>query len=342
MYQHLLVPTDGSELSTQTIGSAVSFAKESGARITFFHAAPDFLATSEGALLLSAAPTIVSEHLAGGAHAILMKAEAAARAADVPHRSLYTVCDRAHEAIIRAAEEQGCDLIFMASRGPKSIGGLLLGSETLKVLMHSKIPVLVSSVSRNSTTPQMDKAIAIIQDEHRSLAAVLHALRNLPGAIAEHGRDAGFSLGIQLMQYIKEFPEKLHHPKEDTYLFSKLRQRTHATDETIAKLEQEHADNKALDAVEAALATYRKEGDSAMDGFIEAVDAYAASQWKHMALEEGVIIPAARTFLKEEDWIDIAEAFGKNGDPRFGIALSEEFRERFAALARQAQPMLKS
>jgi hypothetical protein len=65
----------------------------------------------------------------------------------------------------------------MASRGPKSIGGLLLGSKTLKVLMHSPIPVLVSSVMHNSTTPERDKAIGVILDEHRSTASVFHALR---------------------------------------------------------------------------------------------------------------------------------------------------------------------
>lgn len=338
MYKHLLVPTDGSELSNQTISSAVAFAKDAGASITFFYAAPDFLATGEGALLLSVAPAKVSEHIAGGAHAILMKAEAAARVASVQHDSVYSVSDRPHEAIIEAARERGCDLIFMASRGPKSIGGLLLGSETLKVLMHSRIPVLVSSVSRNSMTPQMDKAIAIIQDEHRSLAAVLHALRDLPKAV-ERGEVASFALALQMMQYIREFPEKLHHPKEDAYLFSKLRQRTDIANEAITALEQQHADKESLNDMEAALRQYEQAGESGSATFMAAVDIYASMQWRHMSLEETVILPAAKTYLREEDWVEIADAFGKNGDPRFGKKLNEEFRVRFENLARLAQPL---
>lgn len=339
MYQHLLVPTDGSELSNQTIGSAVTFARDAGAAITFFYAAPDFLATSDGALLRSAAPAIVAEHIAGDAHAILMKAEAAARSAGVRHKSFYRISDRPHESILQAAEEQGCDLIYMASRGPKSIGGLLLGSETLKVLMHSRIPVLVASVSRNSTTPEMDKAITLIQDEHRSLAAVLHALRNLPGSASRHEEEPNSVLADLLMRYIFEFPEKLHHPKEDEYLFSMLRKRTSAANDAIAKLEQEHADKRALHTMEAALRRYQQEGESARTDFVAAVDEYSSLQWQHMALEESVIIPAAKAHLQQEDWMEISTAFGKNGDPRFDKELSEEFRARFAQLARLAHPL---
>jgi nucleotide-binding universal stress UspA family protein len=88
MYRHMLVPTDGTELSTETVGSAVEFARKIGATITFFYATPDYLATSDGAIMRSISPEIAAEKAAGDARAILSKAEAAARTAGVSHRSL--------------------------------------------------------------------------------------------------------------------------------------------------------------------------------------------------------------------------------------------------------------
>ncbi|MDX9742010.1 MAG: universal stress protein [Gammaproteobacteria bacterium] len=339
MYKNLLVPTDGSQLSNQTIGSAVTFAKETGAAITFFYAAPDFLATGEGAALRSIAPALLPESIAGDANAVLLKAEAAARAAGVSHISLYKVSDRPHEAIVQAAEEQGCDLIFMASRGPKSIGGLLLGSETLKVLMHAKVPVLVSSVMRNSPTPDMNKALAIIQDEHRSLAAVLHAMQHLLNRAIEQSTTPDFQLFDQLLHYIREFPEKLHHPKENAYLFALLRQRTHTVDDTLAALEAEHADEAVLDELLSALRKYQAEGTAQAGEFAAALERFTNAQWRHMSLEEKVVLPAAQAHLLARDWQEIAHAFDKNGDPRFGAEPDAEFRKLFAKLARMTRPL---
>src|SRR4051812_27835409 len=118
MYKHLLVPTDGSTLSAVTITNAVEFARDAGARITFFHATPDYLATSDGALMRSMSPQIATDLATGETHAILSKAAAAARAAGVECETLYKVSDHPYEAILDAAEVQGCDLIFTSSRGP--------------------------------------------------------------------------------------------------------------------------------------------------------------------------------------------------------------------------------
>jgi hemerythrin-like domain-containing protein/nucleotide-binding universal stress UspA family protein len=334
MYQHILVPTDGTELSNQTIESAVAFATDAGARITFLYAAPDYLAKDDGALMRSVDPGFAVSAMSGDAHPVLMKAETAARAAGVPHESKFKISDRPHEAIVEAAIENNCDLIFMASRGPKSIGGLLLGSETLKVLMHASIPVLVSSVKRNSTTPDRDKAIGIILDEHRSLASVLHALRSVLNNAREQGMLPDFALLAQLVRYIREFTDRLHHPKEDTHLFAKLRLRTDTAEVALATLEREHADLTSLDGLDDALRHFEETGAAAEKGFSTALDAYTTMQWQHMSLEEQVILPAAKTFLQPEDWKDIAIAFGANGDPRFSTGSSQEFREMFGQIAR--------
>jgi nucleotide-binding universal stress UspA family protein len=145
MFKHILVPTDGSDLSTGTVSRAITFAREAGARITFFFAKPDYPVTfyGEGALIDPTTPDKFAEMADKQAADILTACEGLAKAADVESASTATVSDIPYEAIIAAAEAAGCDLIFMASHGRRGISGLLLGSETQKVLTHSKIPVLV-------------------------------------------------------------------------------------------------------------------------------------------------------------------------------------------------------
>jgi nucleotide-binding universal stress UspA family protein len=145
MFKHLLVPTDGSSLSEATVARAVSFAKDANARITFFYAQPDFPMPiyGEGALIDPTTPEQFAKSAAEEARTILEKARAMADEAGVVADSDTLVNEVPYEAIIDAADRHGCDLIFMASHGRRGIAGLLLGSETQKVLTHSKIPVLI-------------------------------------------------------------------------------------------------------------------------------------------------------------------------------------------------------
>jgi len=145
MFRHLLVPTDGSELSDSTVTRAISFAADAGARITFFSAKPDYPISfyGEGALIDPLTPEKFAEATEKQAADILRRAEETARAAGVSCDSLSLISDSPHDAIIEAAESQGCDLIFMASHGRRGLSALLLGSETQKVLTHSSVPVLV-------------------------------------------------------------------------------------------------------------------------------------------------------------------------------------------------------
>ena len=145
MFKHIFVPTDGSELSRATAQRAVSFAKEAGARITVFFAKPEYPIAyfGEGALIDPTTPEQFAKSAASEAEAILGKARSAAEAAGVACDSDTAVNEVPYEAIIDAADRHGCDLIFMASHGRRGIAGLLLGSETQKVLTHSKTPVLV-------------------------------------------------------------------------------------------------------------------------------------------------------------------------------------------------------
>jgi len=145
MFKNILVPTDGSELSSGTVRRAVSFAKEAGAQVVFFYAQPDFPMPiyGEGALIDPTTPEQFSQAAAAEAEAILSQARAIAEASEVPDVTDTAVNEVPYEAIIDAANRHACDLIFMASHGRRGLASLLLGSETQKVLTHSKVPVLV-------------------------------------------------------------------------------------------------------------------------------------------------------------------------------------------------------
>ena len=145
MFKNIFVPTDGSDLSRVTAQRAVSFAQEAGARVTVFYAKPEYPIAyfGEGALIDPTTPEKFAELADQQAKEYLSEVEKWCAEAGVTCATVAAASDIPYEAIIEAAEKAGCDLIFMASHGRRGISGLLLGSETNKVLTHSKIPVLV-------------------------------------------------------------------------------------------------------------------------------------------------------------------------------------------------------
>ncbi|WP_313951467.1 universal stress protein [Accumulibacter sp.] len=145
MFKHILVPVDGSDLSKETARRAVSFAKEAGARITAFFAKPEYPVSyyGEGALIDPTTPEKFAELAEQQAQQVLDFVVELCQNAGVKVDKLSLTSDIPYQAIIDGATQSGCDLIFMASHGRRGISALLLGSETHKVLTHSKIPVLV-------------------------------------------------------------------------------------------------------------------------------------------------------------------------------------------------------
>lgn len=143
MFKQILLPTDGSELSTRAVLAGVSFAKEIGAQVVGMTAVPDFHTVTLDADMLESTEDeylAASETRAGQRLAVVANA---AREADVPCNTVLVRSDQPYEAILHTARQQGCDLIIMASHGRRGISGVLLGSETQKVLVHSAIPVMV-------------------------------------------------------------------------------------------------------------------------------------------------------------------------------------------------------
>lgn len=143
MFQHLLLPVDGSPLSEAAFSKALVFAREARARVTVIRVIPDFHVYTYQVELLADTRTRFVQEATRNAAEYLRTLAAEAEAADVSCETLSVIHDHPYEAIIHAAQERACDLIVMASHGRRGLQGVLIGSETNKVLTHSTIPVLV-------------------------------------------------------------------------------------------------------------------------------------------------------------------------------------------------------
>ena len=148
MYNNILVPTDGSKLSGKAVKEAMGFAKACGAKLTVLHVMPDYRAyVSEHYHVPPEMAAPVKKKFQGEAAArskeIIDQACAQGAAAGVACAGISVVGDEPYEAIIKQATKSKCDMIIMSSHGRRGLQSLLLGSETAKVLVHSKIPVLV-------------------------------------------------------------------------------------------------------------------------------------------------------------------------------------------------------
>ena len=146
MYKHILVPTDGSKLSAKAIRAAARLARLSGAKLTGLCVTPPYVPPvyTEGmttyGVVSARAHKELKEKEAKKALAVV---EIEGQTSGVEVSKISLTADQPWRAIIGTARSKRCDLIVMASHGRRGLSALLLGSETAKVLTHSKIPVLV-------------------------------------------------------------------------------------------------------------------------------------------------------------------------------------------------------
>lgn len=143
MYKHLLVPIDGSKLSDKAVIHAAALAKAIGARITLMHVVPEYPMQiyAEGVSVTMVSRRDFAKAMKDEATKLLERAAAKVKDAEVD--TLQVTGNAPWEAILAGAKKSKADTIVMASHGRRGIASLLLGSETTKVLTHSKIPVLV-------------------------------------------------------------------------------------------------------------------------------------------------------------------------------------------------------
>lgn len=365
MYQHLLVPVDDSELSVANVGEAVRLARSFAvpARVTFFHATPDYGASVEGsrakahmqdrlhrAPLFSEGTTVrvpeltpeeFRERILGSSRALLAKACAAANAAQVSFDTHSAVSDDPAEAIVKAAKDTGCDLIVMASHGRTGLRALLSPSIATKVMRHAGVPVLITRTQGTDAQVEASKAIALIQDEHRSLAAVIYGMKRRIGEARDGTAGLDRDFFGRLVTYVEDYPEKRHHPKEEESLHRLLRDRGDEGRELMHRIEAQHLQEYRLAAALHDAWQACGQGASGVDPHLlqleQALDALAAHVWEHMRLEEETLLPLAQRVLRPDDWKEVAEAFEGNRDLGFGEWTDDDFRHHFASVANAAK-----
>jgi nucleotide-binding universal stress UspA family protein len=145
-YRHLLVPTDGSARSRKATAAAVRLARAIGARVTAIHVVAAGVPTLFSGSKLYGSGVLGREYrelVNRETRRVLAQVERQAASAGVPCRTLRRLAREPWRAILGAARAGGCDLIVMGSHGRGGVQSVLLGSQTVKVLAHSKIPALV-------------------------------------------------------------------------------------------------------------------------------------------------------------------------------------------------------
>ena len=143
MYKNILIPTDGSELAATAVRHGIALAKSIGAKITVLTTTEPFHVFSTDTRMLADTAPIYKKHAAEFAAKTLDGVAKLAASAGVSCETVHLEDGVPYEGIIKTANVKNCDLIVMASHGRRGVSAIVLGSETLKVLTHSKVPVLV-------------------------------------------------------------------------------------------------------------------------------------------------------------------------------------------------------
>ena len=168
--------------------------------------------------------------------------------------------------------------------------------------------------------------IGTLREEHRSLRTVLHILERLLRDISELRSEPDFTLLCTALYYIDEFPERVHHPKEDEYLFATLRRRTAKFNPILDRLQGEHVRSaQMMTLVQRELVHYQGGAPNGLRRLRTALDAYAGMLEEHMRAEEE-LLKGAREHLTECDWRAIAAAFESNTDPLTASSPRDDFR----------------
>jgi hemerythrin-like domain-containing protein len=170
-----------------------------------------------------------------------------------------------------------------------------------------------------------DRVAGILREEHRTLRTVLSILERLLADIALRGTEPEFGLIASALYYIEDFPERVHHPKEDAHFFAAVRRRTNKLDAVLDRLQSEHIRTPQLiGRAQRELVHYQGGAPQGLERLRSCVAAYASLLHDHMRIEEG-LLKDARTYLTEEDWAAIARAFESHQDP-LTDATRDEFR----------------
>ncbi|HKW38077.1 MAG TPA: hemerythrin domain-containing protein [Burkholderiales bacterium] len=184
----------------------------------------------------------------------------------------------------------------------------------------------------------MSKTLNVIRDEHRSIAAVLHGMQYFVERLRSRKGRVDPRVFRAMLYYLDTFTERMHHVKEDKYLFSALRRRGRA-EALIAGLEKEHAAGEdALRRLEQCLLRYEEGGEAEFEAFAEEAERFVDGYWEHMRKEEEQVFPLALELLTAQDWTEIDRAFEENLDPLAAERETKDYQRLFARIVSLAPP----
>jgi hemerythrin-like domain-containing protein len=185
----------------------------------------------------------------------------------------------------------------------------------------------------------MATALTTIRNEHQTIAAILHGMEHLVHDIGQNRRKIDPRVFHAMIYYLDTFAERIHHPKEDRYLFGILRQRTPEAAALIARLEEDHAGGEeALRRLAQSLIRYGEGGEKEFPAFERQVTSFVEGYREHMRREEEELFPLARRIFTPLDWVMIDAAFMEHRDPLAAAREEKDFEKLFARIVTLAPP----
>jgi len=176
-------------------------------------------------------------------------------------------------------------------------------------------------------------------NEHRSISVVLHAMEYLVREQRKRGTRINPAVFRAMLYYLDVFPERMHHPKEENYLFAAVRRKTSEADAVLDELRAEHDSGAhTIRDLEQDLLRYEEGGDKEFEHFATAVEAFVKGYREHMRKEEDGVMPIARRVLNAQDWEDINRAWAENRDPLTGVETEKEYEQVLDRIVKLAPP----
>ncbi|NJD34587.1 MAG: ATP-binding cassette domain-containing protein [Betaproteobacteria bacterium] len=183
----------------------------------------------------------------------------------------------------------------------------------------------------------MSQALQIISNEHRSMWQVSVVLEELCKQCADPEQKPDAELFEQILNYIEQYIERVHQPKEEAYLYRAVAERTEEGAAMIEQFRREHAQSPEI------VATLRRQLHQLMKHFPQGreqfradLESYIELLRTHIMREESELFPLARKVLTDVDWDEIDTAFADSADPSFGEESRAEFRSLLTRIVNEA------
>ena len=187
--------------------------------------------------------------------------------------------------------------------------------------------------------PLMQSALTTIRDEHRTISAILHGMEYLVREIRAKRRKIDPRIFHAMIYYLDTFSERMHHPKEDKFLFSILRERSPEAANLIARLERDHAGGEeTLRRLAQAMIRYEEGAEKEFPAFEREVTSFVEGYRNHMRREEEELFPLAQKIFTPLDWVIIDEAFKENRDPLIAAREEKDLEQLFTRIVNLAPP----